>query len=94
MLDNVFQLDGSETSWLVYADYLEDQGVDSRHIREGWQVNDWHREMRSDCVGDNIVDVGIRGVVGNRGWADQVGSYSVMPGSCQDSACFVGGRNY
>ena len=39
-----FKLNGSDTDWLVYADYLEDQGIDATHIREGvekLQVNDW-----------------------------------------------------
>jgi uncharacterized protein (TIGR02996 family) len=31
----MFEIDGSETTWLVYADYLEDQGIDASHIREG-----------------------------------------------------------
>ena len=29
-----FKLDGSEITWLVYADWLEDQGINSQHIRE------------------------------------------------------------
>jgi hypothetical protein len=36
-----FMVDGSETSWLVYADWLEDQGLDARHIREPLFVNEW-----------------------------------------------------
>jgi hypothetical protein len=31
----MFELNGSDTSWLVYADYLEDQDIDATHIREG-----------------------------------------------------------
>ncbi len=30
----MFDLDGSDISWLVYADYLEDQDIDASHIRE------------------------------------------------------------
>lgn len=29
----MFKLDGSQTSWLVYADWLEDQGIDSSQLR-------------------------------------------------------------
>lgn len=30
----MFHLNGSQTSWLVYADWLEDQGIPASHIRE------------------------------------------------------------
>lgn len=30
----MFKLDGSQTSWLVYADWLEDQGIPASYIRE------------------------------------------------------------
>ena len=30
----MFKLDGSEISWLVYADWLEDKGISANHIRE------------------------------------------------------------
>ena len=30
----MFHLDNSEVSWLVYTDWLEDQGRDSQHIRD------------------------------------------------------------
>jgi hypothetical protein len=38
----LFTIDGSETSWLVYADWLEDQGLDATHIREPVEVNWWY----------------------------------------------------
>ena len=39
----MFHLDGSEISWLVYADWLEDQGLQANHIRENinFSVNNW-----------------------------------------------------
>ncbi len=43
----MFELNGSETDWLVYAEYLEDQGIDAIHIREGVvnpQTNQWMSE--------------------------------------------------
>jgi hypothetical protein len=41
----MFTVNGSETDWLVYADYLEDQGIDASHIRElEPQTNDWYFE--------------------------------------------------
>jgi hypothetical protein len=46
-----FLLDGSETSWLVYADYLEDQGLDAKHIREPGIVNTWHFAYHKSYVG-------------------------------------------
>ena len=30
----MFKLDGSEVSWLVYADWLEDQDLPAQHIRD------------------------------------------------------------
>jgi uncharacterized protein (TIGR02996 family) len=60
----MFELNGSDTDWLVYADYLEDQGIDAAHIREGVadpQPNQWHHEHttyddfireESELVGD------------------------------------------
>jgi hypothetical protein len=44
-----FTLNGSDTDWLVYADYLEDQGIDSAHIREGVvdpQTNQFCKEYK------------------------------------------------
>lgn len=29
-----FHLNGSQISWMVYADWLEDQGIPANHIRE------------------------------------------------------------
>jgi hypothetical protein len=37
----MFDLDGSETSWLVYADWLEDQGIEAAHIRTPGFVCQW-----------------------------------------------------
>ena len=34
----MFHLDGSETSWLIYCDWLEDQGINAQYIR--WQLED------------------------------------------------------
>ena len=40
---NKFHLDGSEISWLVYADWLEDQGINAQHIRQcNCDVNDFY----------------------------------------------------
>ena len=30
----MIRLDGSQTSWLIYADWLEDQGIPANHIRD------------------------------------------------------------
>jgi hypothetical protein len=46
---------------LVYADWLEDQGIDARHIREPGDVNIWHYV----AVYDRLVMVGNLGVVGS-----------------------------
>ena len=43
----MFHLDGSQTTWLVYADWLEDQGIPASHIRDMAQsenVNHWFFE--------------------------------------------------
>jgi hypothetical protein len=40
----MFHLDNSEFSWLVYADWLEDQDIDATHIRSlvvEPTTNDW-----------------------------------------------------
>jgi hypothetical protein len=47
----MFELDGSETSWLVYADWLEDQGIDAAHIRESVDINHFCHEPYSGNVG-------------------------------------------
>ena len=46
----MFKLDGSEVSWLIYADWLEDQGLKSQYIRDRLneiQINDWCFEYRN-----------------------------------------------
>ena len=44
----MFKLDNSEISWLIYADWLEDQGIDASHIREELSndkvIRAWHWE--------------------------------------------------
>ncbi len=71
-----FLLNGSDTDWLVYADYLEDQGIDATHIREGviesyqdhWYFESCNVEsymvgcVSSDHPYDNYHEVGGRGV--------------------------------
>jgi hypothetical protein len=50
----IFTVNGSETDWLVYADYLEDQGTDSTHIREGVAnpyTNQWFSEVSGHYAG-------------------------------------------
>jgi hypothetical protein len=57
----MFELDGSETSWLVYADWLEDQGLNAAHIRESAVVNDWYHtlDMRDTvAVNEHYCSVG------------------------------------
>jgi hypothetical protein len=52
----MFELDGSETSWLVYADWLEDQGINASHIREALIVNTYCYEYsaeRNDVGGND-----------------------------------------
>ena len=62
----MFHLDGSEISWLVYADWLEDHDIDSSHIRKFEQENcSWHYEYRNNrCVIGvgpivDVLDVGV-----------------------------------
>lgn len=46
---NEFKIDGSQTTWLVYADWLEDQGIPAQHIRDLANyhiVNTWCFEYR------------------------------------------------
>jgi hypothetical protein len=65
---STFTVNGSDTDWLVYADYLEDQDIDAAHIREGvaeTQSNQWIFEYRyfSDSVGGD--DIRLPEVVGS-----------------------------
>jgi hypothetical protein len=60
-----------ETSWLVYADWLEDQGLDARHIRMPGETNTWHMEYRDTfgkAGGDGVEDVG--------SWGFEIGGMS------------------
>lgn len=68
----MFKLDGSETSWLVYADWLEDRGIDATCIRSFEDnVNQWHHEfldrLRVCKVGSGVNWGTIGGWVGNGG---------------------------
>jgi hypothetical protein len=81
----MFDLNGSETDWLVYADYLEDQGKDATHIREGVadpHTEDWH-PFQQQCtnVGANYCYNLSNGMldfaVGSAGYSD-VGSISLI----------------
>jgi uncharacterized protein (TIGR02996 family) len=40
----IFSLNGSDTDWLVYADYLEDNNQDAQHIRQAIneQATHWY----------------------------------------------------
>ena len=86
----MFTLDGSENSWLVYADWLEDQDIDARHIREPLFVNNWRYEYRSGAgVGSVSVVVGYVGGVGvvgsvgyvGGGFGDGVGGFGSVGGN-------------
>jgi hypothetical protein len=76
----MFHLDGSETSWLVYADWLDDNDKISAHIREPMFVipsnTNWHSyEMVFNIVGSNWTKIGSEfvGKVGAE-WNNEVGS--------------------
>lgn len=46
----MFKLDGSQTAWLIYADWLEDQNLPANFIREAAceiETNWWYREYLS-----------------------------------------------
>jgi uncharacterized protein (TIGR02996 family) len=84
----MFELNGSDTSWLVYADYLEDQDIDAAHIREGVadpQTNQWIVLYRRNNVG---VDYSERGVGCS---SHAVGCGFTSPGSNFDAIDYVGG---
>lgn len=99
---NEFQLNGSDTSWLVFADYLEDNGIDATHIREGvaeLQKNEWVCECCYHGVGVGFKDysgVGVIGAVGG-GFINSIGWPNV---TIKDVGCYdqrnngVGGGNY
>lgn len=89
-LGDMFYLNGSDTNWLVYADYLEDQGIDATHIREGVAeqiINTWCFSYHNfGFVGDNCNLVGAYGTVGAIDYNyfvdpyDNVGCYRVSSG--------------
>jgi uncharacterized protein (TIGR02996 family) len=93
----IFHIDGSETSWLVYADWLEDQGFDARHIREPQFVHYWSYDFdptNNESVGTiyNTVGCARLGSV-MVGVSDMyIGSLGKVPGSFWDDNCEVGGR--
>jgi hypothetical protein len=91
----MFRLDGSETSWLVYADWLEDQDLDARHIREPLFVNSWTYEANYNngiSAGTYETDVGT--VSWRVGCNGDVGSKSYNgAGSCWRNDCRVGGNH-
>jgi hypothetical protein len=60
----MFHLDGSETSWLVYADWLEDHDYDATHIRSPGPVNEWVQPYFIKGVG--VCDPGYATYVANR----------------------------
>jgi hypothetical protein len=80
----MFDLNGSDTDWLVYADYLEDQGIDATHIREGVteEYIPWHFTIIT-----NTAIVGTRSslywyLTGNvGGFSHHVGHIDSGPGS-------------
>ncbi len=54
-------------SWLAYADYLQDQGLNYQQVLDGIenpQTNQWHYEYRSNGVGIGIGDIGIGDIGG------------------------------
>jgi hypothetical protein len=51
-----------ETSWLVYADWLEDHDLDATHIREPGTVNAWHYESVDNSVGGYDFRYGLENV--------------------------------
>lgn len=56
----MFKLDGSQTSWLVYADWLEDQEKPANHIRDlatEIKISDWVYESPPDQA-ESIGNVG------------------------------------
>jgi uncharacterized protein (TIGR02996 family) len=75
MVIAVFDLDGSETSWLVYADWLEDQGLDASNIREPGEVNDWYFQHFNDVCSTNFFERLISSALDNVAGRDiQVGT--------------------
>ncbi len=95
----MFSVNGSDTDWLVYADYLEDQGIDASHIREGivHQQPNWTYEgIGEDGVGSRNPTVG-SGYVGGRdlvggGFRNDVGSLGTL--SVANEICGGVGGNY
>jgi hypothetical protein len=96
----MFQLN-CETDWLVYADWLEDQGLDAAHIRTPGFVNNWCYENDKHYNGVidgywNDVGTGLAGTLRERGISgldcmDDVGAGRVGTGSplyCAE----IGGR--
>jgi hypothetical protein len=78
----MIDLDGSETSWLVYADWLEDHDLDAAHIREPLFVNGWFFEFHDAWgVGINGINIGTVGWGGENSFGSVVGvdSDSVYP---------------
>ena len=57
MKRNECKLDGSQTTWLIYADWLEDQDIDGSAIREhvlNDKSNQWFTETHYWTVGSPV----------------------------------------
>ena len=46
----MFKLDGSEISWLIYCDWLEDQDIDAKHIRALLEENETNSNQHFTTV--------------------------------------------
>jgi hypothetical protein len=79
-----FTIDGSETSWLVYADWLEDHDLNAAHIREPLFVNDFCYEFKAH---NNEVGSNVDGHVGPR----LNGTVGTEAANCRH--CYVGANN-
>ena len=97
---NEFRVDGSWVSWLVYADYLDDNELDGSIIRElveDLQTNQWYWESRYRInnggfgVGSDYGVVGVGYVGGNSN--DDVGSIGFISAGVS-SIDHYGGTGY
>ena len=62
----MFKLDGSETGWLIYADWLEDQDINAKHIRETLsQLPTRYWEVDFYTSSDEMYGVGASDIVDN-----------------------------
>ena len=83
----MFKTDGSQVSWLIYANWLEDRGINSDFVRQdlvgGFEYSDNELSAcicMSHAVGDRIQ-------VSFFDWTERAGSYAAShPGSyCYDN---------